>query len=614
MCGVLALRAFRADTDLRVPFQRALSNLAHRGPDGEGQMNPEQEPLTLMGHRRLAIFDPQDRAGQPMRCPMTGNVLIFNGAIYNFKALRQALQDAGCSFTTEGDTEVLLQGWRIWGEGLFARCNGMWALVIWDAASGDLVYCRDRLGVKPLYVHRDGNLALLASEISAIAAFLGRYPAPNPEKLFDFLITGFSEQTLATFYQGIQAVPPGQVCRLSRHGRLAMRPYHQWPSANSRAVLTDEALRELIEDAIRLRLQADVPVASLLSGGLDSSIITRLALDASSSPFQRLEGVFTYAYQSQEHQAFDESAKATALLRESGHQDLHRILRFSPIPAADELMNLVAVQGEPFATLSALAGFRTYRAIAAQGFKVVMGGEGADELFGGYIARYHSLAVRDSLRHGQVSQAIRLLRHRTFDAGLVLNRLVWELPSSWVGSLLRRRRPSVAAISETLWHDQRHRLTAIGENMRLGLEARLRDDELHTLLPKVLRMADRNSMNAGIELRSPFMDHRLVEHLLATPALSRVGEQNSKILLRKAFQTQLPTSLIAARKDTGFGHAEQYLLNQLPWRDLLADLPAGLDEFLDVARLRQSLSTHRGDQSTLWLALSVALWYRHIYG
>lgn len=613
MCGVMALRAFHSQTDLREPFARALNNLARRGPDGEGQVIVEQAPMTMMGHRRLAIFDPQARAGQPMHCPVTGNVLIFNGAIYNFKALRKELQEAGCVFVSDGDTEVLLHGWRVWGEGLFARCNGMWALVIWEADSGDLIYCRDRLGVKPLYVYHDGNMALLASETSAIAAFLGGYPAPNPEKLFDFLLTGFSEQTHATFYKGIQAIPPGQLCRLSREGRLSIRPYHQWPTANSREMLSDEALRELIGDAVRLRLQADVPVASLLSGGLDSSIITRLALDAGRCSNQRLDGVFTYAYHEQQHTAFDESAKAAALLQGSGHQDLHRIIRFSPTPDADELMNLVAVQGEPFATLSALAGLRTYRTIAEQGFKVVLGGEGADELFGGYINRYHSLAVRDSLRRGQFQQALRLLQYRTFGAPLLLNRLVWDLPPAWVGPLLRWRRPSVGAISKTLWHDQRHRLTGISENMRLDLEARLRDDELHTLLPKVLRMADRNSMNAGIELRSPFMDHRLVEQLLATPALARVGEQNSKIILRKAFSAQLPESLIAARKDTGFGHAEQYLLNRLPWKDLLAELPTGLDEFLDVPRLRQSLSNHRGDQSTLWLALSVALWYRNVY-
>lgn len=547
-----------------------------------------------------------------MYCPRSGNVLVFNGAIYNFKALREELQAAGCVFSTDSDTEVLLQGWRVWGENLFARCNGMWSLVIWDAASGDLVYCRDRLGVKPLYLYHDGQVAMLASEISAIAAFRGGYPEPNPEKIFDFLVTGFSEQNHTTFFQGVHAVPQGQIYRLSRTGRISASAYHHWPEAGSGEPLAAEGLLELLSDAVQLRLQADVPVASLLSGGLDSSIITSLAIDSSNAPHQRLEGAFTYAYQEAEHADFDESAKAAALLKSCGHEQLHKVVRFSPTPDADELMRLVGVQGEPFATPSILASFRTYRAISKSGFKVVLGGEGADELLGGYTARYHPLAVRDAVRNGQWRKAIRLLGYKTFRPSLLLNRMVWELPLPVVSRLLRRQRPSVNAISEDLWATQRHRLAAISDNARLNLESRLRDDQLASLLPMVLRMADRNSMSAGIELRSPFMDHRLVERSLATPALVRVGEQRSKELLRSAFRTRLP-AIVNAPKSTGFGHAEQYLLRRLPWQALLEDLPKELGDLINITSLRRNLANPKHEHSTLWLALSVALWYRRFY-
>lgn len=612
MCGLIAVRALGAVADLPQRASRALARLARRGPDAEGLLMVEAVPPTLLGHRRLAILDTSRAAEQPMRCPVTGTVLVFNGAIYNFVELREELRALGCVFVTDGDTEVLLHGWRIWGEGVFSRCNGMWAVVLWDAPSGDLVYCRDRLGVKPLYLHHDGQQMTLASEVSAIAEMLGGYPAPNPEKLFDFLLTGFSEQGTATFFQGVRAVPPGVVGRMSRTGRCSQAPYHHWPEPGSAEPLSSQELRGLVEDAVRLRLQADVPVASLLSGGLDSSIITRVALNASQQSRQRLDGAFTYGYRDAEQAGFDESARAAQLMGESGHGGLHHVLRFSPIPSVDELMSLVAVQGEPFSTPSVLASFRTYRAIAEQGFKVVLSGEGADELFGGYSARYHSLAARDALWSGRLVQMASLLRQRTFPAGLLLNRLVWDLPLTMVGPLLRRYRPSVGVMSSGLWESQQQRLAAVRERMCSRLEQRMREDQLDNLLPMALRMADRNSMSAGIELRSPFMDYRLVERAFRTPALERVGSGRSKALLRDAFKGVLPDGLVATPKNTGFGHAEQFLVTQLPWRELLEDLPPELNAFVDLNVLRRHLASPHS-HSTLWLALSVALWYRSVY-
>ncbi|MDY7068765.1 Asparagine synthetase [glutamine-hydrolyzing] 1 [Pseudomonas extremaustralis] len=612
MCGLIAVRALSAAADLHQRASRALASLARRGPDAEGLLMVETAPPTLLGHRRLAILDTSSAAEQPMRCPVSGTVLVFNGAIYNFVELRAELRALGCVFVTDGDTEVLLHGWRVWGEGLFSRCNGMWAVVIWDAPSGDLVYSRDRLGVKPLYLHYDGQQMVLASEVGAIAQMLGGYPAPNPEKLFDFLLTGFSEQGTATFFQGVRAVPPGVVGRMSRAGRFSQAPYHQWPEPGSAKPLSSLELRGLVEDAVHLRLQADVPVASLLSGGLDSSIITQVALNASQQPRQRLDAAFTYGYRDAEQVGFDESARAALFMAEAGHSDRHHVLRFVPIPAADELMNLVTVQGEPFSTPSALASFRTYRAIAEQGVKVVLSGEGADELFGGYSARYHSVAARDELWSGQLVQVAHRLRRRTFPVSLLFNRLVWDLPLALIGPLLRRHRPSVGVMSSGLWESQQQRLAMVRQRMSSPLEQRMREDQLDNLLPMALRVADRNSMSAGIELRSPFMDHRLVERAFRTPALERIGAGLSKALLRDAFKGRLPDRLVTTPKSTGFGHAEQFLVTQLPWRELLEDLPPELNDFIDLNALRRHLARPQC-HSTLWLALSVALWYRSIY-
>ncbi|SDI53527.1 asparagine synthase (glutamine-hydrolyzing) [Pseudomonas panipatensis] len=611
MCGVVALRSWRPGDDLRAQASRGLEAIRRRGPDGQGLVLETAPVPTALGHRRLSILDLSTAAEQPMRCPLSGNLLAFNGEIYNFLELRRELQALGHVFHTDSDSEVLLQGWLAWGEGLFQRCNGMWALVLWERASGDLVYCRDRLGVKPLYLHHDGQRLMLASEIGAIAAMLGGYPRPDPQAAFDFLCVGLSDHGGRTFFDGIRAVQPGWVHRLDRHGRGSARPYHQWPQTPQPAPSADE-LQALVEDAIRVRLRADVPTVSLLSGGLDSSIITTLSLAAGNLPRTCFAGAFTYGYLDELGTRFDETEAAARLMRGLGREAAHHVQRVATLPDEDELQALVVAQGEPFCTPSILASFRMYRAIRQAGYKVVLSGEGADELFGGYIKLYQALAARDALHAGRAGQVLRAWRDAAFEPRLLLNRLSWDLPTPLLGRLLRRQRPSVACIADGLWHAQQERFAALREDRRASLDGRMRADVLRTNLPMVLRMTDRNSMHFGVEVRSPFIDYRLVERMLATPAQTRMGDRRGKGLLRDAFAGRLPEAVLQQRKSTGFGHAEQFLVQAMPWRQALDALPEAANEFIDVGRLRAELARGNG-HSTLWLALSFAFWYRSLY-
>ncbi|KGU55607.1 asparagine synthase [Xanthomonas phaseoli pv. phaseoli] len=612
MCGIVALRSFVAEAPLQALAERALDALSRRGPDAQGLLCLEQPVPTALGHRRLAILDLSAAATQPMRCAETGNVLVFNGEIYNFLELRRELEALGHQFRTDSDTEVILHGWRAWGEGLFPRCNGMWALVLLEQASGDLIYCRDRLGVKPLYLHHDGRQLVLASEIRAIAASLGGYPPPNPAAVFDFLVTGLSDHTTETFYAGIRAVPPGWLYRVSPAGHSRRTPYHQWPLPGAVAPLDAQATLELLEDSTRLRLRSDAPTVSLLSGGLDSSILTTLSVQAGALPRTCFAGAFTYGYDDTEQAGFDETEAAASLMQTLGQSERHFVHRARAIPDEEELLALVAAQEEPFCTPSILASFRMYRAIRAAGYKVVLNGEGADELFGGYVRLYLALSARSALHQARLPTAIRLLSTGAVDPRLLLNRLAWDLPAGALGALLRRQRPSVACMSSALWHDQAARLQLLQVDRRVDIEARLRRDVLSTNLPMVLRMTDRNSMSAGIEVRAPFLDYRVVERALSTPALQRMGDYHGKAMLRHAFAERLPARVTTQRKSTGFGHAEQFLVDRMPLQQALATLPEGVNELLNVARLRRELASGRS-HSTLWFAVSVALWYRSVY-
>ncbi len=601
-----------ADSALRPRAQRALDALSSRGPDAQGLLCLEQPVPTALGHRRLAILDLSDAATQPMRCTESGNVVVFNGEIYNFLELRRELEGLGHRFRTDSDTEVILHGWRAWGEAFFPRCNGMWAVVLLEQATGELVYCRDRLGVKPLYMHHDGQQLLLASEIRAIASALGGYPRPHPAAIFDFLVTGLSDHNGDTFYQGIRAVPPGWLYRVSPTGHSRRRRYHEWPAPGAAEPLDAPATRALLEDATRLRLRSDVPTVTLLSGGLDSSILTRIGLQAESAPRTCFAGAFTYGYRDAAHAAFDETADAAALMKEWGQSTRHHVYRAHAVPDEEELQALVVAQEAPFCTPSILASFRMYRAIREAGYKVVLNGEGADELFGGYVGLYLPLAARDALHGARLPALARLLASGAVLPRALLHRLAWDLPAPMLRTMLRRYRPSVACMSGSLWQDQSPRLLALQADRRAGLEARMRNDVLATNLPMVLRMADRNSMSAGIEVRAPFLDYRLVERALATQARDRMGDYHGKALLRRAFAAEMPPRIVERRKSTGFGHAEQFLVDRMPLDRALSSLPPELGEFLDVPRLRSELARGR-THSTLWLAVSVALWHRSIY-
>lgn len=621
MCGLIALRAHTAIAELPRIGAAALDTLAHRGPDDADWLIADggtTRPPTFLGHRRLSILDLSPAGRQPMTCPVTGNILVFNGEIYNFIELRQALEMHGCVFRTDTDTEVVLQAWRIWGETAFERFNGMWALVLLERASGSLICCRDRLGVKPLYYARDNKgdrqLTILASEIRAIASVMGTYPPPEPKTVFDFLMTGVSDHGCRTFFQGIHSVPPGWLMRLDGEGDMHGKPYHQWPETSPDNRLEPERTRELIADAVRLRLRSDAPSVTLLSGGLDSSIISAMAARASRTETRsRHAGAYTYGYRHGSAAEHDETALAAAFI--AGHlpDTRHFIHLADARPSEAELLELAHIQEEPIATPSVLAGYRIFRGIRDAGFKVVLSGEGADEVFGGYTARYMSQLARDKIFAGRLLPALQMLRGGSAKPAQLANQLAWALPANLVRGLLRRARPSAQVMSAALWADMAPEFAVLYQDRRADLEQRLRRDVTATNLPMILRWTDRNSMRSGIEVRSPYLDWRLVSAALAAPVSERMGDDHGKLALRRAFSGQLPDEVIWRRKTHGFGNAEQFQVNHVRFDALWEKLPAWAGDWLSLPALRRELA-RPASHTTLWWGVSLALWLATIHG
>lgn len=607
MCGLVALARWPGRADAQ-RMRLALDRLAHRGPDAEGMLSRWDGRL-LLGHRRLAIFDTAAAAHQPMLDPASGNGLIFNGAIYNYRELRGELEGLGATFRTGSDTEVILHAWRYWREDAFRRFNGMWALALHDAGSDRLYLCRDRLGVKPLYCFRSPTCLAVASEIRAVLAASGGEARIDPHAALDFLALGLLDHRPASFYRDVVEVPPGALWCVHPDGFIARTRFHEWPDADPALGLEQaaEALPALLEDAVALRLRSDVPLAAQLSGGMDSGSVAWAIGRRGSAP-ERFLGFFSYGYADAAGAEHDETDAARRTLERVAPGLSQHVVAAESLPTLDELQRLIAVQELPVATPSILAGWRLMRAIREAGAKVVLTGDGSDELFAGYTRRYLPLALRRALGGLDLRQAARLLAGGHLQPGAAARRLAWELPWPLLARLLRRQ-PHVQVIAPGFLDEMAGAFRALADLQRQPLDTQGPDDVRRVLLPQILRYGDRNAMAWGVESRSPFLDHRVAELAMRLPTSSKVGPTGGKLPLRMAMSGRLPDALVRGRKDRGLGNAEQFQVGAMDLSALFDEPPAGSERFIDLARLREQLRRHPRDPR-LWWPVCLLLWMR----
>lgn len=609
MCGILALADWAEPVDPQ-QVARGLAHLRHRGPDGEGIASRWDGRLAL-AHRRLAIFDTGAAGRQPMTGAATGDTIVFNGSIYNYPELRAELEQAGHRFVSDSDTEVLLAAWRQWGADAFGRLNGMWALALHDAASDSVVVSRDRLGVKPLYMLRTPTGTAFASEVRALLAATGHRPRLAHDAAFDFLLMGLSDHGGRTMLDGVVEVPPGALWTLSRDGSLRRERYHRWPAAEPHlgAEEVAEELAALLADATALRLRAHVPVAALLSGGLDSGAVAwAVSCRLDETAAGRFVGFTSYGYG--DDSPYDERAQARATLRHLGTTLPHHELRADPQPDPADLEAFLAAQELPVGTPSPVAGFRLFRHLAQAGAKVVLTGDGSDELFAGYTRRYLPMALRDAVLGGRWSAAAALARSPHLNRGDAMARAAWSLPRPALAALLARR-PHVAVLNRDFREASPSRLDDLVQLQRTGLERQGQRDVTRHLLPQMLRYIDRNSMAWGVEARSPFLDYRVAELAARLPMTAKVGAAGGKAPVRRAMAPHLPAGVVDGAKLRGLGHAEQFQVGRLDLAGLLADPPAAAAGVVDAARLAAALARHPGEPR-LWWPVCLLLWLRQV--
>jgi asparagine synthase (glutamine-hydrolysing) len=620
ICGKLFFDQTRA-VDPR-ELQQMAGILSHRGPNGDGVWTAQHVGLA---HRRLAIIDLRAVASQPMSNEDDAVWVTFNGEIYNFQALRETLEAKGHRFRTQSDTEVIIHAYEEYGRDCVERLHGMFAFAIWDARARTLFLARDRLGKKPLYYFQNRDCFVFASEIKALLMDDAVLREPDSEAIDHFLALQYIPAPLTAF-KGIRKLPAAHWLEV-RDGHVEVSRYWELRYTPKRRITMADAIVELqtrFAEAVRLRLMSDVPLGAFLSGGVDSSAVVAYMAQQSDRPVKTFSVGF-------EDAAFDERPFARMVAERYGTQHTELVVK---APVADVLPRLIWHYDEPFGDASAIPSYAISE-ITRQHVTVVLNGDGGDENFAGYD--WYIMARR--LRRVDL---IPLWLRQRLAAGLQ------RMPQHWQQSQPFRKLSRLAAVMakeparrhaqwprsfapEDRWdlYTNEHRVALGGSdperlfvdafartNAQDCTDAALNADVNLYLTDDLLVKMDRATMAHGLEARSPFLDHKLMEFIATLPTEFKLQGMQKKRLLKAALRGQLP-NVVLDRPKMGFSvpltRWFQQELRDMAYDLLLSDraLKRGYFKAEPITlMLHQHCSGREDHGDCLWDLLVLELWHR----
>lgn len=584
MCGFVVLIN---DKQLPVNMGNLLDTLNHRGPDDRGwsaicedRLESGKDEATLdapvlLGHVRLSILDLTDAGHQPMFSLDGRYALVFNGELYNYKELRSQLTKEGYTFKTGTDTEVVLYSIIHWGDEAPRRFRGMFAFVFYDIETGEFFIARDFFGIKPFYwCHWEGGLAF-ASEVGPLLMLPGVSTESSPQATYDYLLVGASDRGQQSLYKDLRFLPAASYARVNPEDGIndSIDPQRYWEISLNRKTSTNfnqavDRVRELFLESVALHMRSDVPVGAALSGGIDSSAIVC---------------AMRHLYPSQEIHTFSFIAENENISEEpwidivNSHANCisHKV-RATKQGLVDDLDDLIKTQGEPFGSTSIYAQYSVFREAKAQGIKVILDGQGADEMLGGYVyyqgsrlaTLISSLRLLDAYRfwtassiwpdRGKKSLGVMAANELLPDSLRWLARKILSkgVPPKWVSEYWLKEhkiecRPNLS------------RVNSGGDKLR----SRLYEHLTNSSVPHLLRYADRNSMRFSIESRVPFLHVDLVEYLFSLPEEYLISNDGcSKHVFREAMRGIVPDSILDRQDKIGFATPEKdWLLKMDDW-------------------------------------------------
>ncbi|QWG25092.1 asparagine synthase (glutamine-hydrolyzing) [Bradyrhizobium sediminis] len=618
MCGIAGWfsTAPLSELESQLRLKAMCDAIVHRGPDDDGYFITDQVAL---GMRRLSIVDLQG-GHQPMTSEDGAIQLVFNGEIFNHTQLRASLQARGVRFRTSSDTEVVLRLYEERGLKAFDELNGMFAVAIFDARDHSLLLVRDRLGVKPLYYSWDGRQLIFASEIKAIIATLPMTPAVNPRAIWDYLTFRYVPAP-HTIWNGISKLLPAHRLKISR-GAPTPLIERWWALPRPLRTTADDAtiverFASLLQNAVDIRMRADVPVGILLSGGLDSSVIAAMA-----APSHPRLSTFSVAFEG----AGDIDERKWAHLVATQLQTDHHDIVIGKKEFTDFLPDFVYYTDEPLADLASIPLYYVCK-LARENVKVVLSGEGSDEILGGYsfdvwAQRWDEAANADNL-YQRALRAIGARSNSRFDRGLLdLRQAVQPLTmTAYMSSAAKRQLLLDQSDMQDSLDGTRARLRDFGDASPLSqaLFTYCQDWLVEDLLMK----ADKMSMANSLELRTPFLDYRVVEMASRLPDHWRVGSESdgrysTKRILRHAAAKLVPSDIISRHK-MGFPvPVYEWLSDELKplAHDCLCSQGTKLrswfkaDALAELVARGTAVNAANDDRHRLWNAMILELWFR----
>ena len=623
MCGIAGFVSSKPLDRARAIVERMNGEIAHRGPDDFGYF---QDEFVALGHRRLSIIDVSSHGHQPMTNTARSHWIVYNGEVFNHNAVRPELEHLGCQYIGRSDTETILHAATQWGAKCVEKFRGMFAFTVWDAHSRTLLCARDRLGIKPFYYYFDGSVFVFASEIKALLEHPAIQARFEESTINEYLAFGYLSGE-KTMFRGIRKLMPGHTASVQLQGdRLELKIQQYWdqtkPATSGEEISEVEWVRETrrrLEETVQMRLMSDVPLGLFLSGGVDSSAIAALVKKMAHGPVK----TFSVGYAEERYSELGYAAQVAKAIGTEHHE-----VRLSREEFFENLPRLIWHEDEPIVWPSSVSLYFVSKLAASQ-VKVVLTGEGSDELFGGYERyRWNLLNTQYLGAYKAVPAPVRRwIRNQVATSSLLNASIRRKLGHTFVG-----REES----TESLFLDNFYSAYSEKQQRQLmnNAPAHIYDnylaydrhwqDQSHlrrmlyadqkTYLVELLMKQDQMSMACSIESRVPFLDHTFVEFAMRAPDSLKIKGTTQKYLFKKSVEDLLPHDIVH-RKKMGFPTPlRDWLLEPgvNPIYDALTDKNGFLAEYMNVAELNGLITRHRSgfEDATdrMWRLLNLQLW------
>lgn len=619
MCGILGV--FNFNKQIRFDqFERSLQLLKHRGPDS--QQAKQLDEFVIFGHTRLSIIDLSTSSNQPFSVD-SRYTLTYNGEIYNYLEIREELRTLGIEFHSNGDTEVVLQAYKTWGEDCVKRFNGMWSFAIYDNLKNELFCSRDRFGVKPFNYYFSDQEFIFSSEIKPIIYYRPELKRPNYNLIANYVYKSLGAQAEETWFENILRLAPGHNLTI-KQAEIKISRYWEYPQKVSHKITFDEAQQEferIFKDAVRIRMRSDVPVGSTLSSGLDSSSIVGVL---NKLDIGQIETFTAFSrgdtFTANDKQAFsgevefDESIVAKKLAADFNVK--LNLIEVSFDDYVHRLSETIYFLESGHSSPATVCIHQVYKD-ARRKIKVLLEGQGADELLAGYVVDNFPYYIYESFRNGRVAKALN--EFKSFIKIYSLKHLVLMFLRRFDLPIINYIKNAILGIDVV--NKKAHEFKYVPDNRK----EKVKFDELFNYglykqhssgLVNLLHYGDALSMAESIESRLPFMDYRLVEYAFTLPYDFKLNLMQGKFIQRKALQKYLPDYVSKSLIKIGFATPLDKILRNSPdVEEILLHQSCGdLFNQKNVAKLLKKLKDGKGNYSSiLFRILSAKIWYNTFF-